>query len=39
VADVAPSATPTARRKKTARRKHKPDADPLSMSNAVGGRW
>jgi peptidoglycan-N-acetylglucosamine deacetylase len=39
VADVAPSATPTAHRKKTARRKHKPDHDPLSLSNAVGGRW
>ena len=39
VADVAPSTAPAAHRKKTARRKHKPDHDPLNLSNAVGGRW
>ena len=39
VADVAPLTTRAGRSKKTARTKHKPDSDPLSMSNAVSGRW
>ena len=40
VAEVAPSTAPAAHRKKSARKKHKPnDHDPLSLSNAVGGRW